>query len=62
MEGLTLENERVDLINDLIAITTIMEDLWRFHPRNPNQQNVTIEYANLKKLKGIIETEIKILK
>lgn len=62
MEGLTLEEQKVDLINDLIAITTIMEDLWRFHPINPNQQNVTIEYANLKKLKGIIETEIKILK
>jgi hypothetical protein len=32
-----LEKEKTELINDLIAVITIMEDLWRFHPENPKQ-------------------------
>ena len=29
---LKLENERVELINDVIATTTVMEELWNYHP------------------------------
>jgi hypothetical protein len=62
MEGLTLEEQKVELINDLISVTSVMEDLWRFHPENPNQEDVVAEYAQLQKIEGDIADEIKALK
>lgn len=62
MEGLTLEEQKVELINDLISVTSVMEDLWRFHPENPNQEDVVAEYAQLQKIEGDIADEIKSLK
>mgnify|MGYP003632380507 CR=1 FL=1 len=53
-----LENKRVELINDLIAITTVMDALWEFHPENPKQEDVVEHYAQLLKMKGNIEDEI----
>ena len=58
MEGLTLEEQKVELINDLISVTSVMEDLWRFHPENSNQEDVVAEYAQLQKMQGDIENEI----
>lgn len=58
MEGLTLEEQKVELINDLISVTSVMEDLWRFHPENPNQEDIITEYAQLQKMQGDIEKEI----
>ena len=54
-----LENEKVELINDLLATVTVMEELWRFHPENPNMRDVTSEYKILEKIKANIEQEIK---
>ena len=62
MEGLTLEEQKVELINDLISVTSVMEDLWRFHPENPNQEDVVAEYTQLQKIEGDITDEIKALK
>jgi hypothetical protein len=53
-----LEKEKTELINDLIAVITIMEDLWRFHPENPNSEDVVAEYAQLLKIKSDLENEI----
>lgn len=61
MEGLNLEEQKVELINDLISITLVMEDLWRFHPDNSSQEDVVTEYALLQKMEGIIGNEIKAL-
>tara|TARA_B100000768_G_C10893787_1_gene214776 strand:- start:64 stop:318 length:255 start_codon:yes stop_codon:yes gene_type:complete len=52
---------KVEAINDLIAVTTIMEDYYRFHPANPNQENVVDEYAKLEAIKDKIEVDIKLL-
>ena len=35
-----LEEKRTELINDLVAVTTIMEDYWRFHPANDKKLNI----------------------
>lgn len=50
---------KIELVNDLIAITTIMEDYWRFHPANPDKQDVVVEYDQLKAIKDKIEKEIE---
>tara|TARA_B100000212_G_C27288133_1_gene496072 strand:- start:700 stop:909 length:210 start_codon:yes stop_codon:yes gene_type:complete len=56
---LKLENERVELINDVIATTTVMEELWNYHPDNPNKKEVVKEYRLLEKLKIEAEDKIK---
>lgn len=56
---LKLENERVELINDVIATTTVMEELWNYHPDNPNKKEVVKEYRLLEKLKIEVEDKIK---
>ena len=49
---------RVELVNDLMAVSTIMEDYYRFHPANPKQENVVEEYAKLEAIKTSIEEDI----
>jgi|TARA_B110000438_G_scaffold73404_2_gene73510 hypothetical protein len=50
---------KAEKINDLMAVVTIMEDYWRFHPANPDKQDVVVEYDQLKAIKDKIEKEIE---
>ena len=45
-----LENERVELINDLIACETVMDEIWKFHPDNPKKKDVVKEYKILQQV------------
>ena len=49
---------RIEKINDLAAVVTILEDYWRFHPANPKQENVVEEYAKLEAIKAKIEGDL----
>ena len=31
---------KIEAINDLMAVSTIMEDYWRFHPANPIKEKI----------------------
>jgi len=53
-----LENERMELINDLIAISQIMDDYYRFHPENPNKIDLVAEYNNLDEMRKKIELDL----
>tara|TARA_R110002072_G_scaffold241608_1_gene400434 strand:- start:287 stop:481 length:195 start_codon:yes stop_codon:yes gene_type:complete len=53
-----LDIKKSDLINDLIAVSTVIDELWRYHPDNPKQKDVILEYNQLLKIKGDIENEI----
>lgn len=55
------QNKKTELVNDLMAVNTIMEDYWRFHPANEKQENVVEEYAKLKAMSDHIEEELKVL-
>ena len=50
---------RVEKINDLAAVVTIMEDYWRFHPTNPDKLDIVKEYDQLEAIKDQIEKEIE---
>ncbi len=52
------EERRTELINDLVAVTTIMEDYWRFHPANEKQLNIVEEYRQLEAIKEKLEEDI----
>ena len=54
-----LEEKKVELINDLVATATVMDELWRYHPDNPKKVNIVKEYDSLKKMQSDIEEEIK---
>ena len=54
-----LEEKKVELINDLAATATVMDEVWRYHPDNPNKVNIVKEYDSLKKMQSDIEEEIK---
>ena len=53
-----LEEVRAELINDLVATATVIEELWNYHPDNPDKKDVVKEYDVLKKIQKDIEQEI----
>lgn len=55
------EKQKVELINDLMAVATVMEELWKYHPDNPKQKDIIAEYNQLLKIQGDIEMELKSL-
>lgn len=58
----TLEEQKANLINDLIAVSTVMDELWNYHPDNPSKKDVIAEYKTLEQIKLDIEKEIEDLK
>jgi hypothetical protein len=35
-----------------------MEELWKYHPENPEKIDITFEYAKLEEMKKGVETEL----
>jgi len=54
-----LEEQKANLINDLLAVSTVMEEVWNYHPDNPNKKDVVKEYQTLLQIQKDIETELK---
>ena len=52
------DHKKSELIADLVATTTVMEELWRYHPENPNKKDVKKEFDILKQIKADIELEL----
>ena len=53
-----LDQQRTELINDLVATSTVMEEVWRYHPDNPEKKDVIKEYEILKQIQKDIESEL----
>jgi len=49
---------RVKLIDELMTVVEIMDELYRYHPDNPNRFNVAEEYKILAERKAQIEAEL----
>ena len=54
-----LEEQKVNLVNDLIAVTTVLEELWEYHPDNLDKKDIVAEYNQLLKIQGDIENELQ---
>lgn len=50
---------RVKLIDELMTVVQIMDELYRYHPDNPNRFNVAEEYKVLAERKVQIEAELE---
>ena len=53
-----LDQQKTELINDLVATSTVMEEVWRYHPDNPEKKDVVSEYNILKQIQKDIEAEL----
>ena len=53
-----LDLQKSELIADLLATTTVMDEVWRYHPDNPNKKDVIKEYEILKQIQKDIESEL----
>ena len=53
-----LDQQKSELINDLVATSTVMEEVWRYHPENPEKKDVIKEYNILKQIQKDIESEL----
>ena len=54
-----LNNQKSALIDDLMATVTVMEEVWNYHPDNPNKKDIISEYKALLQIKKEIEDELK---
>jgi hypothetical protein len=50
--------EKTELINDLVACATVMEELWKYHPENPLGLDIKVEFDALEDMKAQIELEL----
>jgi len=53
-----LNNTKSELIDDLLATETVMEEIWRYHPDNPSKKDIIKEYDILKQIKSDVEKEL----
>jgi hypothetical protein len=56
-----MENKKTELVNDLISVITVLEEIWKYHPDNPDKLDIITEYNQLLKIQGDIENELKSL-
>ncbi len=54
-----LNQQKASLLDDLVAVSTVLEETWNYHPDNPNKKNVIEEYNQLLKIKEDIERELE---
>jgi len=47
------------LVDELMCIATEMDEVYRFHPENPNQIDATSYYNELSERKNLIEKELQ---
>ena len=52
------DHKKSELIADLVATVTVMDEIWRYHPDNPNKKDVIKEYEILKQIHLDIEAEL----
>jgi|TARA_R110002074_G_scaffold71920_2_gene165950 hypothetical protein len=57
-EQMDQDNTKSELIQDLIATSTVIDELWRYHPENPNKKDIIEEFNILKNIQLDIECEL----
>ena len=54
-----LDNKKSELLADLNATIKIMEEIYRYHPDNPNKVDIVKEYSILEQIQNDIEKELE---
>ena len=53
--------KKAALVNEIIQLTNIREEYWRYHPSNPNKIDVEKEIIAVDKAISNLEYEIEII-
>ncbi len=59
MKEQTLEQQKENLVNDIIILNRIAEDLWQYHPDNKDKIDIVKSYSNIQAKIREKETEIE---
>ena len=52
------QKERVKLIDELMTVVQVMDEMYQYHPQNPNQVDVVSEFKALAERKAEIEAKL----
>ena len=52
------QKEQMQLLDELMSTIQIMDELYRYHPENPNQVDVASEFKRLAERKVEIEAKL----
>jgi len=52
------QKEQMQLLDELMSVIQIMDELYRYHPENPNQVDVASEFKRLAERKAKIEEKL----
>ena len=55
------EQKYAELVNDRISTGVIQDEIWRYHPNNPNAIKVEEAYAELEQIATDLDTVISAL-
>lgn len=53
-----MTKEKAELINTLIELEERIDELWEYHPENPNRIDVESEFNNLQRTVILLQTQI----
>ena len=53
-----MDQRKAELINTLIEVEERIDELWEYHPENPNRIDVEDEFQELQKVVLLIQTEL----
>ena len=53
-----MTTEKAELINTLIEIEERIDELWKYHPENPNRVNVEDEFNDLQRTAILLQAQI----
>jgi hypothetical protein len=54
-----MTNEKAELINTLIELEERIDELWEYHPENPNCIDVESEFNDLQRTAILIQSQIE---
>jgi hypothetical protein len=54
-----IDDEKSELLQDLITSEKVMETLWKYHKNNPERVILEDEYSKLEKMRSDIEEELE---
>ena len=55
------DQKYAELVNDRISTGVVQDEIWRYHPNNPNSINVEEAYAELEQIAEDLDNEISAL-
>ena len=53
-----MDQRKAELINALIEVEERIDELWEYHPENPNRIDVESEFNDLQRTAILLQTQI----